>query len=116
MFLKNPVTHVATRCVAVSAENDLLRQCQGIARTAAEPWNPGEGVEAGIRRSARRLGLSYRRARTLWYAQPCRLLFAEVQRLRQWHDEWLTRRVGRLADELAILQAIEAELRGEPEA
>ncbi len=116
MFSKNPVTRVASRCDTVSAENELLRQCQGIARAAAEPWSPGEGVEAGIRRSSRRLGLSYRRTRTLWYAQPCRLLFAEVQRLQDWHSAWLTRRVKRLNDELAALQALEAELRKSPEA
>ena len=114
MILKNPATDVASRSGPVPSDGELLGQCQGSVRHAAEPWAPGEGVEAGIRRAARRTGLSYRRTRTLWYAQPCRLLWAEVARLHAWHDAWLTRRLQRLDAELDALRAEQARLEADP--
>ncbi len=110
MILKNPVTNVASRSDPVPSDGELLQQCQGIVRQAAEPWAPGEGVEAGIRRAARRTGLSYRRTRTFWYAQPCRLLALEVERLRVWHGDWLSRRHARLSAEIEVVLARKAEL------
>lgn len=114
MYVKNPATHVASRSGSVSSSVDLSYEMQGAVREAAEPWAPGEGVESGIRRSARRLRFSYRRTRTLWYRQPCRLLFEEVARVRAWRASRLERRMTELSAELAQLQALEARLRGEP--
>ena len=110
MDVNNPVKNLSPRSGSASNEPDLIQQCQGIVRHAAEPWSPGEGIEAGIRRSARRTGLSYRRTRTFWYAQPCRLLWAEVTRLHAWHDAWLARRLARLNAELDRLEAEQARL------
>lgn len=45
---------------------------QAMLRSSAEPAMPGELVIEQIRRAARRCGLSFSRARKLWYAE-CRV-------------------------------------------
>ncbi len=47
----------------------LANEVQSMLRMAAEPANAGELFIEQIRRAARRCGLSFSRARKLWYAE-----------------------------------------------
>ena len=48
----------------VANRDTLALEVRDIVHLAAEPWRAGDSVKAGISRAARRLGLSFRRART----------------------------------------------------
>ena len=53
------------------AMNDMvLIEMQNIVRRAAQPCEPGDSIKALINRAARRMGLQFRRARSIWYATP----------------------------------------------
>lgn len=62
---------------------DTLTEMQAIVRSASEPWRPGDSVKVAISRAARKLDISYRRARTFWYAYRCAVRAAEADKLRQ---------------------------------
>lgn len=51
-------------------------------RYAAEPRPVGDSVKAAITRAARRVGLGYERAKSLWYAEARRVDASEMDRLR----------------------------------
>ena len=51
-------------------------------RTLALPAVPGERVAAAIARAARRAGLSFSRARAIWYGEARALLATEMDQLR----------------------------------
>jgi hypothetical protein len=59
-----------------------LDEMQQIVRAAAQPYEPGEGIKAAINRSARRLGLNFRRARAYWYGEVRLVPADEADRLR----------------------------------
>jgi hypothetical protein len=62
--------------VSVDAEaSDLLR-------TLALPAVPGERVAAAISRAAARAGLTFNRARSIWYAEARAILAEEMDQLR----------------------------------
>jgi hypothetical protein len=84
----------------------LACEMQRIVRRAGEPWTPGDSVKAAISRAARRLGLSFRRTRSIWYADPraaIRAYEADELRRREW--ALLLDRKHRLDAELAQLTA-----------
>lgn len=51
-------------------------------RYAAEPRPVGDSVKAAITRAARRVGLGYERAKSLWYSEARRVDASEMDRLR----------------------------------
>ena len=68
--------------------SETLREMQEIVRGAAGAPQWGDTKQAGIARAARRLGLSFRRARSLWYAEPGVKVWAdEADRLRRLRDK-----------------------------
>lgn len=60
----------------------IMNEMQQIVRHAARPYEPGERIAALINRSARRLGLNYRRARAYWYGEVRMIPSHEADRLR----------------------------------
>jgi hypothetical protein len=91
---------VATRQVD---GRDVVAELRAIARRAAEPCDAGDSVKAAIGRAARRLGLSYRRARSFWYGQGSPRA-AEADRLRAWFDTWCEGEAARLEARAAALR------------
>lgn len=53
-----------------------------ILRELAEPWSAGDRVKCGIDRAAKRAGLSYVRAREIWYGNARRIEAGEYERLK----------------------------------
>jgi hypothetical protein len=100
-----PITMIAR------SETDLaiLRDLQRIVRLAGGQVGPDRNVKSAIARAAHQLGLSYRRARSLWYAdQHIAVRAAEADRLRQGEARMLVERRRCLLLEAA---AIEVQLR-----
>lgn len=91
---------------------DVAAEAQQIVRMAAEPWAAGDGIKAGIDRAARRLNLSYRRARTFWYGAHCAVLAAEMDQLRARRAFLLGERMKRLDAERALIAARLEALKG----
>ena len=81
-------------------------EAQRLVRAAAEPWQPGDSIKAGIGRAARALGLGYRRAQQAWYRQPAAWRAAELDAMRARHRDVLMRRQDRLRAELATLAVL----------
>lgn len=82
----------------------IATEMQSIVRAAAEPIQPDDSVKARIRRASRKLGLTYRRTRTFWYAHPCAVRASEADQLRQLELRLLAERQRRLAAELETIQ------------
>lgn len=83
-----------------------LADMQRITRLAAEPRAAGDSTKAAIDRAARALRLSYRRARSFWYASPDAAVRAwEADRLRAEELLLIARRRARLQQELQIIEA-----------
>lgn len=76
-----------------------------IVRRAAEPRPVGDSLKALLTRSARRLGISYRRATSYYYGQPCAVRAEEADRMRRLDITLLHERYARLELELATLEA-----------
>ena len=87
----------------VSGSVGILIEMRTIVREAAEPVHAGESVKAQLRRAARELGLTPRRAETLWYSHPARVLAEEADRLRDWRRGRLARARAWHAAEMARL-------------
>lgn len=84
----------------------VLNDMQRIARLAAEPRAPGDSTKAAIGRAARALGLSYRRARSFWYASPDAAVRAwEADRVRAEERNILASRRWRLEQEILMIEA-----------
>ena len=94
----------------VSNSITLLSEMQGVVRLAAWPAHPGELVKSQINRSARRLGLTPRRAETLWYGRAGQILAEEADRLRAWRVDWTKQRRARLLAEMAAMDRVEEQL------
>lgn len=96
---------MSKRNTVVSNRDTIVSEMQGIVRRAAEPGTPGENIKGAINRSARRLGLSYRRADTFWYGRRCAVLALEADRLRAAELSLLVERRARLTAELSQVTA-----------
>lgn len=85
----------------------IVLEMQQIVRTAAEPWEPGDSVKAGVRRAARRTGLTFRRAETFWHAKvrPAAIRAVEADALRAWHAAWLERQAEWLEEQAQLYRA-----------
>lgn len=88
-----------------SVSNYVTIEMQGIVRRAAEPREPSDSVKAAIRRAARRLGLSHRRATTFWYGRSCAVRATEADRLREADLRLLKERGRRIESELNGIRA-----------
>lgn len=82
----------------------LRGEMQQIVRSAAEPVSPGASVKAALQQASRRLGLSYSRIRSFWYAQADAWAH-EADQLRAWRQMSDLQREQRLREELMALQA-----------
>lgn len=81
-----------------------VEDARAIVRDAAEPRPPADSVKAAIGRAARRLGLDWGRARSLWYADArVRLSAAEAERLRRAHAARQVARLTELRADIALL-------------
>ena len=87
----------------MSSSISIVIEMRTIVREAAEPVHAGESVKAQLRRAARELGLTPRRAETLWYSHPARVLAEEADRLRDWRRGRLARARAWHAAEMARL-------------
>lgn len=99
---------------SVSVESEA----SGLLRTLATPAIPGERVAAAIARAAHRGGLTFQRARSVWYEEARAILASEMDRIRgavererqksstqfRAHDEALGDRVALIELELAALR------------
>lgn len=68
-----------------SEESDSVSveaEASGLLRTLAAPAIPGERVAAAIGRAGRRAGLTFGRAKGLWYGEARAILAEEMDRLR----------------------------------
>ena len=100
--------------VFVASPEAIAMEMTAIVREAAEPSVLGEHIAAAIDRAARRLGLSYRRAKAYWY-QETRLVPAhEADKLRRARRQMMRDRAARLNAELATLQLRLSALDGDP--
>jgi hypothetical protein len=93
----------------------ILADMQRITRLAAEPRVADDSAKAAINRAARRLGISFRRARSFWYASPDAAVRAiEADRIRAEETRILASRRIRLEQELDWIEArlIARESRG----
>ena len=92
-MLDNPSRHAA-----------MASEMQSIVRLAAEPVEVGDTVKAQITRSARRLSLPWRRAKTFWHAEKCAIRAEEADHLRAESVRILRERLARLAVEQDVLR------------
>jgi len=84
----------------------VLAEMQRISHLAAGPLKVEDNVKSRIAKAARRLGLSYRRARSLWYADRSIAPRAEeLDRLRAIERQLLDERRRRLRLELSSIDA-----------
>lgn len=84
----------------------ILADMQRITRLAAEPRVVDDSAKAAINRAARRLGISFRRARSFWYASPdAAVRAAEADRLRSEEMRILASQRIRLEQELDWIEA-----------
>ena len=85
---------------------DTLSEMSGITRAASEPFAPGDSVKVAIDRASRRLGISYRRARSFWNAEPTAVVKAsEADKLRAWYWAHVENEAERLEQRAAELRA-----------
>jgi Mg-chelatase subunit ChlI len=83
-----------------------LHEMQKITRLAAEPRAPGDSTKAAIDRAARSLRLTYRRARSFWYATPGTAVRAwEADRVRAEELQIIAAKRRRLERELQDIAA-----------
>ena len=66
----------------VSMSVSVRAEASSLLRALVAPPAPGESVKALIARGARRAGLSFERARKLWYQEAGRILADEMDALR----------------------------------
>lgn len=98
------VLHTNDKELAVA--DAILADMQRITRLAAEPRVSDDSAKAAINRAARRLGISFRRARSFWYASPdAAVRAAEADRLRAEEARILVSRRIRLEQELDWIEA-----------
>lgn len=81
-----------------------------IMRTAAGPMQPGESIQDLIRRAARRTGISYGRAKRLWYQEVRRIAAHEADNLRAWYGHYCEAQARRYALETELYRARRAAL------
>ena len=103
-MLDNP-SKVANMPDAITAE------MAEITRAAMSPWRPGDSVKAALVRAHRKLGISFRRARSFYYQEPVAVLAHEADRLRAWYRahneqeaEWHDLRAAELRARAKILE------------
>lgn len=89
--------------------NPITHEMMQIVRGAAEPWHPGDSVKVGIGRAARRLGLGYRRAQSLWYGTAPAIRADEADKLRAARLVLAGERIHRLQIEIETLRAFKNE-------
>jgi hypothetical protein len=85
------------------SEAALAEEMAGYVRTCAEPISAGETVDQWIARAARRIGISYARARKYWYRDCPRVPALEYLLARRAVESSLRQfaaQQDRLADEL----------------
>lgn len=63
-------------------EMSSVAEASVLIRKAAEPRPIGDSVKSAIRRAAHRLGLSFTRAKTIWYGEARRIDAHEMDALR----------------------------------
>ena len=83
-------------------------EAQGLIRSCAEPVRAGESVKALIRKAARKTGLSFGRARSLWYAEARVVRADEMDALRRAANSMRAVENGRAED--ADLRSMLAEI------
>jgi len=103
---------------------EALVQAAAEALREAFPPREGENVKSRIARAARALGVRYRRARALWYAEARRVEVHEWEAIKDARAETMAQRVARLRAQLlatdpdfyepdiAALEQVERRLRG----
>lgn len=77
------------------SEMSSVAEASTLIRRAAEPRPVGDSVKAAIRRAARRIGLSFTRAKDIWYGDARRIDAHEMDALRN-----LAARYARIAETL----------------
>lgn len=87
----------------------MRQEMQGIVRSAAEPWQPGDSIKAALYRATRALGLPPSRVRKFWYSQADTWGW-EADRLRAWASYADARKSERLHAELKALQERQGRL------
>jgi hypothetical protein len=101
---ENELMHIRDKESAMG--DAILADMQRITRLAAEPRVSDDSAKAAINRAARRLGISFRRARSFWYASPdAAVRAAEADRLRAEEVRILASRRIRLEQELDWIEA-----------
>lgn len=94
-------------------------EASSLLRTLASPAIPGERVAGAIARAAHRGGLTFQRARSVWYEEARAILAVEMDRIRdavererqrsatefRTHDEALGDRLALIELELAALRS-----------
>ena len=65
-----------------SAMSSVASEASNLLRAIVSPPRPGESIKAMIGRSARKAGLSFIRAKKLWYQEAARIDCEEMDRLR----------------------------------
>lgn len=66
-----------------NSEMTVLSEASFLVRQIAEPRPVGDSVKAAIGRAARRLGFSFSRTKTIWYAEAHRIDAHEMDALRR---------------------------------
>jgi hypothetical protein len=86
-------------------------------RFAADPRPSGDSVKGAITRAARRLGIGYERAKSLWYAEARRVDASEMDRLRavaaerqRKQEEAAVHAHRQLVDRISIIEARLAQI------
>jgi hypothetical protein len=64
------------------SEMSSAAEASSLIRMAAEPRQTGDSVKAAIRRAAHRLGLTFTRAKNIWYGEARRIDAHEMDALR----------------------------------
>jgi hypothetical protein len=65
-----------------NSEMSYVAEASDLIRKAAEPRPVGDSVKSAIRRAARRLNLTFTRAKTIWYGEARRIDAHEMDALR----------------------------------
>lgn len=65
------------------SEMSSLAEASNLIRRVAEPRPVGDSVKAAISRAARKLGLTFSRAKSIWYGEAHRIEAAEMDALRK---------------------------------
>jgi len=67
-----------------------LAEASNLIRRAAEPRPVGDSVKAAISRAARKLNLTFARAKSIWYGEAHRIDVVEMDALRNQADTYET--------------------------